>query len=457
LTFSDGLFWLIFTVASGSRLHTPECRNYLSTADDLQGSWSEPVFLNASGNDPSLFHDRDGRKWLVNTDQVNIPPMRRHAGTLLQEYSPAEKRLIGPVRNIFQGTDFGCPEGSKLHLHGDYYYLIVAEGGTGYGHAMTVVRSKDIWGPYEVHPDNPVLTARDQPDNPIQRAGHGDIVNVDEDQIAVVYLASRPVKQRSLLGRETFLAKASWGIDGWFRLESRTPQLALPDFGLPEQKAEMEPYRDDFDSATLSLRWNTLRRPFKDLIDLKSRSGWLHLRPTPSFLDSIEDVSLIAQRIRHHQFSAETLMLYRPLEKQQIAGLTCYYDTRRFYWLTRQWSPSAGHCIALYAKGPQIATDLRAAASIENEEIVRLGVQCDGYSLQFKYALGESGEWQLIGAPQDALILTDEYVEDVDPIRWFGFTGAFVGLAGYDIGGRGPTPAFDWFDYRGIGGIPAIG
>ena len=100
LTFSDGLFWLIFTIASGSRLHTPECRNYLSTADDPQGPWSEPVYLNASGNDPSLFHDRDGRKWLVNTDQVNIPPIRRHAGTLLQEYSPAEKRLIGPVRNL---------------------------------------------------------------------------------------------------------------------------------------------------------------------------------------------------------------------------------------------------------------------------------------------------------------------------------------------------------------------
>jgi xylan 1,4-beta-xylosidase len=174
LSYADGLFWLIFTVASGGRQHTYECPNYLTTAADPRGPWSAPVYLNTTGNDPSLFHDDDGRKWLVNTEFVWAPGYRAHNGTVLQEYSVAERRLIGPARNIFGGTALGTPEGSKLHKHNGWYYLVTAEGGTEYGHAMTVSRSRDIWGPYQVHPQNPVLTAKDDPANPIQRAGHGD-------------------------------------------------------------------------------------------------------------------------------------------------------------------------------------------------------------------------------------------------------------------------------------------
>jgi xylan 1,4-beta-xylosidase len=454
LTYADGLFWLVFTVASGSRQHSYECPNYVTTAPEPAGPWSEPVYLNSTGNDPALFHDDDGRKWLVNTDFIRAPGYRYHSGTLLQEYSPAERRLVGPVRNIFPGTALGTPEGSKLYKHDGEYYLIQAEGGTEYGHAMTVARSESIWGPYEVHPENPVLTARDEADNPIQRAGHGDIVAVAGDRIAVVYLASRPIDRRSLLGRETYLAGARWCPDGWPRLDARSPQLTLPDFGLPDTPVTGFPERDDFDDA-LGLHWTSLRQPIGDRADLRSHPGWLVLRPTPSPPDSLERPSLLAQRVRHHWFSAETLLQFAPTEMQQWAGLICYYDTRHWYYLHRQFDERRGPGAALYAKrSPRLVYEELGWVSAPAEGPVRLGVDCDGRLLRFRFTAGGEGDWQGIGEPQDASVLSDEYVEMHDEVRAFGFTGAHVGLCSYDITDRADAPAFGYFEYRGHAGVP---
>lgn len=450
LSHADGLFWLIFTVASGGRQHTYECQNYLTTAADVRGPWSVPVYLNTTGNDPSLFHDDDGRKWLVNTEFVWAPGYPPHNGTLLQEYSISERRLVGPARNIFGGTALGTPEGSKLHKHGGWYYLTTAEGGTEYGHAMTVSRSRGIWRPYEVHPQNPVLTAKDDPANPIQRAGHGDIVPVVGNRVAVVYLASRPVEQRSLLGRETFLAGGRWDDDGWLRLDAPAPQLELPDFGLTAAPATGLPARDDFDGVALGLRWTSLRQPIGELADLGSRPGWLTLRGTPSPPDSFIRPSLVAQRIRHHAFAAETLVEFAPHEMQQWAGLMCYYDTRHWYLLHRQFDQRLGSCIALYCRrGPAPLYESLAQIPIADLPAVRLGVDCDGRLLRFRWAVGKDGAWQPVGEPQDALVLSDEFVEKHDPIPTFGFTGAHVGLYSYDITERAVPAAFDWFEYTG--------
>lgn len=449
LTYADGLFWLIFTVASGGRQHTYECANYLATAPDPRGPWRGPIYLNSSGNDPSLFHDDDGRKWLVNTEFMWVPGYRAHNGTLLQEYSVAEERLVGPVRNIFSGTALGTPEGSKLHKHKGWYTLLTAEGGTEYGHAMTVSRSRDIWGPYEVHPQNPVLSAKGDPDNPIQRAGHGDLVPVSANRVAVVYLASRPVDRKSLLGRETFLAGGYWDDEGWLQLDRPTPQRDLPDFGLPETPVPAPPARDHFDDPDLGLLWTSLRQPIGELADLRTRPGWLMLRGTPSPPDSFIRPSLIAQRVRHHAFSAATLVEFSPTEMQQWAGLICYYDTRHWYLLHRQYDRQLGACMALYARrGPVFRYENLAQVPIADGALARLGVECDGRLLRFRFALAEDGEWQAIGEPQDALVLSDEYVENHDPIRSFGFTGAHIGLYSFDMTERATPPFFDWFDYH---------
>ena len=185
LTYADGLFHLVYTdvkrygrttTAGASGASLRDFHNYLVTSPRIDRDWSDPVYLNSSGFDPSLFHDEDGRKYVVNMLWDHRPGQNRFAGIVLQEYSPKERRLTGERHTIFKGTAIGFTEAPHLYKRDDWYYLLTAEGGTGWGHAVTMARSRSLLGPYELHPDVYILTARDRPDAALQRAGHADLV-----------------------------------------------------------------------------------------------------------------------------------------------------------------------------------------------------------------------------------------------------------------------------------------
>ncbi|MFZ0266831.1 glycoside hydrolase family 43 protein, partial [Caulobacter sp.] len=197
LTHADGKFWLIFTdvkrygrttVGGASGASLRDFHNYLVTADSIEGPWSDPVFLNSSGFDPSLFHDDDGRKWLLNQLWDHRPGRNRFAGIVAQQYDASAARLIGQRKNIFPGTALGLTEAPHLYKRDGWYHLITAEGGTGWGHAVTMCRSRTLEGPYELHPDGPVLTARDRPHAALQRAGHADLVETPDGTTWMAYL-----------------------------------------------------------------------------------------------------------------------------------------------------------------------------------------------------------------------------------------------------------------------------
>ena len=256
LTYSDGLFWLIYTdvkrygrttVGGASGASLRDFHNYLVTCPTIDGEWSDPMYLNSSGFDPSLFHDDDGRKYLVNQLWDHRPGRNRFAGIVLQEYSPAQRKLIGERKNIFEGTAIGFTEAPHLYKRNGYYYLITAEGGTGWGHAMTMARSRSLTGPYELHPDKYIITARDRPDAPLQRAGHGDLVDTQAGDTYAVYLCGRPLPNRGrcVLGRETAIQKMVWGSDDWLRTldGSGLPELETPAPALPAAHPMRGPLR----------------------------------------------------------------------------------------------------------------------------------------------------------------------------------------------------------------------
>ena len=149
LTYADGLFYLVYTdvkrygrttVGGASGASLRDFHNYLVTSPRIDGDWSDPVHLNSSGFDPSLFHDDDGRKYLLNMLWDHRPGQNRFAGIVLQEYSAAERRLVGERRVIFEGTPLGLTEAPHLYKRDGYYHLLTAEGGTGWGHAVTMAR-----------------------------------------------------------------------------------------------------------------------------------------------------------------------------------------------------------------------------------------------------------------------------------------------------------------------------
>lgn len=171
ISYSDGLFHLIYTDVKRFDGNFKDAHNYLTTCATIDGQWSDPVYMNSSGFDPSLFHDDDGRKWFVNMIWDHRHLKNRFGGILLQEYCPKQHKLIGEIKNIFAGSELGITEAPHLFKRNGYYYLLTAEGGTFYNHAMTMARSKNIDGPYELDPYGYLLTSKDHQDLPIQRAG----------------------------------------------------------------------------------------------------------------------------------------------------------------------------------------------------------------------------------------------------------------------------------------------
>src|SRR5690606_5463703 len=232
------------------------------------------------------------------------------AGILLQEYDPVAEKLVGPVKNIFKGTPHGLVEGPHLFKRDGWYYLTTAEGGTGYGHAVTMARSRSIDGPYELHPDTHIITSKDAPDAPLQRAGHGQIVETPDGTVYHTHLCSRPLPglRRSPLGRETAIQKCVWGDDGWLRLEhgGPVPKLEVEAPASAGARIEAGEARHDFDAAELPLDFQWLRTPYPErILSLTERPGFLRLIGRES-VGSFFEQALVARRQEHFAFRAET-------------------------------------------------------------------------------------------------------------------------------------------------------
>jgi xylan 1,4-beta-xylosidase len=198
LTHADGLWWLIYTNVRHHAGHVVlDTPNYLVTAEHIDGPWSETTYLNSRGFDPSLFHDEDGRKYLVQMQTGEACGSRRFDGIILQEFDPRLRCLIGPSRTIWQGSPIGITEGPHLLKKDGFYYLITAEGGTAMRHAVSVCRSRSLWGPYELHPDNPILTAYEKQGLALASTGHASLVETPQGEWYMAHLCNRPPRQGS--------------------------------------------------------------------------------------------------------------------------------------------------------------------------------------------------------------------------------------------------------------------
>ena len=189
LTYDKGTYYLIYTDVKTFIGMFKDTHNYLVTAKDIRGPWSEPIYLNCSGFDPSLFHDEDGRKYLVNMVMDYRDYQSSFGGIVLQEYSEKEQKLVGPKVNIFKGTPVGVTEGPHLYRHDGWYYLMTAEGGTGYAHGVSLARSKNLLGPYEPDPKGLTITTRHLAGYGLQKAGHGSLIQQTADGMWLIYAA----------------------------------------------------------------------------------------------------------------------------------------------------------------------------------------------------------------------------------------------------------------------------
>ncbi len=458
LTHDGRLFHLVYTdvkrygrtsVGGASGASLRDFHNYLVTCETIDGDWSEPAYLNSSGFDPSLFHDDDGRKWLVNMLWDHRPGNNRFAGIVAQEYAPQESKLIGERSLIFKGTALGLTEAPHIYRRGGWYYLVTAEGGTGWGHAVTMARSRHLLGPYELHPDGPVMTARDRPDAPLQRAGHADLVETQAGDTYMVYLCGRPLKNRGrcTLGRETAIQKMAWSADGWLRSAANDaiPHLTTPAPALPAHPFAPAPERCDFDTPDLPIDFQWLRTPHpEELFSLTARPGFLRLHGRET-IGSLFRQALVARRQQAQCYSAETEMEFEPLHFQQMAGLVCYYGSGKFHYLHVSHDDTHGKHVRVMSALPDsvVADAFTAPIAIPPGQRIGLRVEVDEERLCFAFRVGTGG-WQRLPEIFDASILSDEAAAPGTP----NFTGAFAGMACQDLSGAALAADFDHFTYR---------
>jgi xylan 1,4-beta-xylosidase len=446
LSYDKGVFYLVYTNVRLWRSGGPrDLHNYLVTATDIRGEWTDPIYLNGSGFDPSLFHDDDGRKWLINMLWDHRLGRNSFAGIVLQEYDPVNRRLTGPVRNIFKGTGLGLTEGPHLYKRNGCYYLLTAEGGTRFEHAVTFARSREITGPYEVHPNNPILTSWPDPTLTLQRAGHGSLVETQSGEWYMAHLCGRPLPSRGrcILGRETAIQKMEWREDGWIYLEGggNLPRVYVPAPDLPEAPWEAEDIKDDFDGDKLNIHFQTLRVPLdEDSMSLKERPGYLRLKGRES-LGSRFNQSLVARRQQAFRYTAVTAVEFEPETFQQMAGLVAIYDDSNYFYLNITYHEEMGKILDILVCDAGVFNEpLREKLPVNGWTRCYLKADADYHLLRFSYSADEK-EWIDIGPVFDASILSDEYTE---PNR---FTGAFVGLCCQDLSGQRKHADFDFFSY----------
>lgn len=373
------------------------------------------------------------------------------AGIRLQQFDPQAGKLVGPQKTIYRGTDLGLVEGPHLYKRGGWYYLLTAEGGTGYDHAVTVARSRDIWGPYETHPQKHILTSKDTPFAALQRAGHGDIVDTPDGKTYLVHLTGRPTTQnrRCVLGRETAIQEAYWGDDDWLYVKNGpVPSLRVEVPGTRDDTKYWAEQRYTFENG-LHKDFQWLRTPETDRI-FNLEGGKLVLTGRES-IGSWFEQSLVARRQVHFSLDAETVIDFSPSDERQFAGLTAYYCRYNFFYLA----------VTAHSDGQRELQIMSSEAShphgnlempfsdpvqIAKEGKVRLALSIRGKELQFFYAL-EGQELTKIGRVYDASIVSDEC--GGHPSHG-SFTGAFVGVAASDLNGEERKATFDYFVYRPV-------
>ena len=457
LSYDRGLFYLIYTdvkrygrttTAGASGASLRDFHNYLVTSDRIDGDWSDPIYMNSSGFDPSLFHDDDGRKYFVNMLWDHRPGQNRFAGIVLQEYSPEKRALVGERHNIFRGTPLGLTEAPHVYKRDGYYYLITAEGGTGWGHAVTMARSRSLLGPYELHPDVYILSARHRPDALLQRAGHADLVETQSGETYMVYLCGRPIRNRGrcVLGRETALQPMTWSSDGWLRTTDGQglPHVEVPAPDLPAHPFPADPAREDFDGDSLPMPFQWLRSPQpEELFSLTARRGHLRLYGRET-IGSLFRQSLVARRQQSQCFSASTAIEFEPRHFQQMAGLICYYNSSKFHYLYLSHDETSGrHVRVMSALPDSVTTDaFTPPIAIDGGGPVQLRVEVDYERLLFAFRR-EGEDWRWLPQQFDASVLSDEATAPGLP----NFTGAFVGVACQDLAGTARHADFDYFEY----------
>lgn len=451
--------------------------NFIVTAKNPEGPWSEPYWLDdAPGIDPSLFFDDDGRAYYIGTRGKKEPRYFGDQEIWLQELDLNTMKLIGESYPLWDGAlkNAFFPEGPHLYKVNGYYYLMIAEGGTEHYHSVTIARSKNVFGPYEGNPGNPILTHRHLGKGyAISNPGHADIVETQNGQWYMVALASRPYGgYHKNLCRETFLMPVAWE-DGWpivspgtGRIEFTYQAPSLPEYTVNEREN-----RDDFNKNELDLVWNFYHTPREKFWSLAERPGHLRLKLRPQGLvetlkmppydakyerkkETILDCpSFVGRRQQHMNFNACTKMEFNPQSENEAAGLALIQNNNHQFRL--EYTIENGERIIRLIKHIS-KVDLDFAAKTFNYENIEEKLAQKAFESKVIYlkvcARGQDYSFYC----GDSLYSMEPLIENVNgrilsPDMAGGCSGTYIGMFASSNGKLSKSAAdFDYFEYKEV-------
>ncbi len=429
ISFYEGKFYITATY----RLNDvpPLYRRQMVVSSEMpQGPYSEPVFIDEDGIDPSIFNDDDGKRYML-----------LNRGARIFELDKTGTKKISKAQLLFYGDHKRAPEGPHLYKKDGYYYLLEAEGGTGPGHRVTVSRSKELFGNYEPCPYNPIMRQED-PDAAIQRCGHGDLVETQDGRWFMVYLCGRTIGDGySILGRETALDPVTWTADGWPIVNSLKGPSAM----------QVKPFEDRINEdengtseCGLPLEYMT-PRPFKKGDILYDReAGSFFIKGSIAPLSAVESRNIVLRRQTDFSFVYEVTLTVPEMTEGQSAGITGYYDENTFleFGITLR-----GGELYLYSNehiGDEDRYELSEDPIASDTKTIRLKMTTDYFERKLSYRVDCDGADTLFAVLGNVYYLCDEGLS-----KGKRFTGALVGMYVY-AGKDDLVAAFSEVKYSGV-------
>lgn len=449
-----GTFYIITTnVYYHQDTKTTDFVNFIITAEDPAGPWSEPhVLEGAPGIDPDIFFDEDGKVWYVGTHSPEKPNFPGEGEIWLQEIDLSTWALTGERTFLWRGACGGVwAEGPHIYKKDGRYYLMIAEGGTSYNHAMMIAVSDVIQGPYIANDRNPILTTRNLSyDNWVHSTGHADLIEINDGRWYMVALGIRGDEERgSNMGRETFLVPVQWEREpfDWKETKYEWPVVApktgrierfnpVPFKESSQQRATT--FIDNFDKEGLNLDWNFRRVPLKDMYKLNAQKGSLSLQTVSNIIQERGQAALLGVRQTESDFEYQVKMNFTPAKDASEAGIVIFQKDNNYISLTLQ-KKGKEHWLQLKLAEPGNEPRILKETHLENygQEIIFKLISSD-HKYRFYYAL-KGADFELFEETKASHVLSK------------GYTGANLGIYATSNGQNNKDYAeFDWVSYKGF-------
>ncbi len=418
IRYHQGMFYMTTTNVTGGG-------NLIVHAQDPAGPWSDPVWIEQDGIDPSLFFDEDGKVYFTSTQYDH-----QRQGIGMCQVDPLTGQKLSDTRILWYGTGGRYPEAPHIYRVGAWYYLMIAEGGTEFGHMVTIARSQSPWGPYQGCPHNPILTHRDGMFTRIAGVGHADLVQDPQGGWWMVCLGYR-LSQMFFhhLGREVFLAPVQWE-DGWPVVnQGRLLEEEMDAPGLPDPAPWPQPPVRDF-LMERGREWFFLRNPREE--NYRFGVEGMTLTAGEDGLDGTGAPTMLLRRQEHFAMRTETEVSPRRLGPGGRCGMTLFYNGEHHYdlYLTQN---QQGYRLQLTKT---VADIVVTTADIPWDAAARLRIEADRDVYRFSYAWPGSEDFTPLGSGVTRLLSTE-----ATPLS---FTGVVIGLFA-----TGDCEAvFRYFDYE---------